>query len=52
MRNKVYSVSGGNFECKVLAKDTREAADIFHRVAGSAYEIRKIELLFEVYVKD
>lgn len=52
MRNKVYSVSGSNFECKVLAKDTKGAADIFHRVAGSAYEIRKIELLFEVYVKD
>lgn len=50
----VYKVSGfaKNSEYKVVADNTKEAADIFHKVVGTAYPIKEIIFLFEVVIDE
>lgn len=48
----LYKVSGfvKNTEYKIVANDAEEAADIFHKLVGTAYSIKEIVYLFEVYL--
>ena len=50
----VYKVSGfaKNSEYKVVADNTKEAANLYHEIIGTAYEIKEIVYLFPVYIND
>lgn len=54
MEKNLYRVCGFNsvWEYNIVANSILDAADIFHKIVGTSYEIKEIVFLFKVYVKE